>query len=198
MTKIGERIKNMNNIYVVISIICWVGFWVYWTINNSNQKETKQKPNIWEIVPYRFLWASSFLFLILPKVFHLNFTVLPNTISIGILGDVVSILGLTICIWARKYLADNWSMQLDLKKDHELITTGPYALARHPIYTGFLFLFLGTAITTGTAGGIIGFFVLIVGCFVRIKNEEKLMIKTFGEKYLEYKNKVKALIPYIL
>ena len=121
----------------------------------------------------------------------------PSSFVVGILGDVIALLGLVVCILARRELAGNWSMQLDLKKDHELITTGPYAFVRHPIYTGFVLLFLGTAITVGTIGGWIGLVILLVGCWIRIQNEEKFVMVTFGEKYRNYKKHVKALIPYI-
>ncbi len=124
--------------------------------------------------------------------------VLPSGFLVGLLGDFVCGAGLIVCILARKELAGNWAMQLDLKKNHELITSGPYKFVRHPIYTGFLLMFLGTAITIGMAGGLIGVILQIIGSFLRIKNEEALMTKTFGKKYLEYKSHAKTLIPFLL
>lgn len=186
------------NIFRAISAVCWILFWLYWFINNRNQKETKQVPNSAQTFPYRILWGLAFVFLLFPRQFYLNFAVLPNVVLFELVGALISMLGLIVCIWARKTLAGNWSMQLDVKKGHELITKGPYAFIRHPIYTGFLLLFLGTALEINTVGAMIGLFILIIGCYLRIIGEEKLMIKTFGDKYINYKAHVKSLVPYLL
>jgi protein-S-isoprenylcysteine O-methyltransferase len=113
------------------------------------------------------------------------------------LGDLVAIIGLIICIKARKTLSDNWSMGLDFKKEHKLITTGVYRYMRHPIYTGFLMMFIGSVLTIGKIGGFLGIILLLIGIIIRIGNEEKLLTKNFPKEYPEYKKKVKALIPFI-
>jgi len=57
--------------------------------------------------------------------------------------------GLLFSVWARRYLGRNWSRAVTIKKDHELITSGPYSLVRHPIYTGLLVGLFGCALAVG-------------------------------------------------
>lgn len=186
----------MNTIFISIPILCWAIFWVYWIVNTSNQKETKTEAHISVTLPYRLLWGLAFIILIISA--HASFKNAPAWMALSITGDAIAVIGLLVCIWARKTLAGNWSMQLDAKKGHELITSGPYAYVRHPIYTGFLLLFLGAAMTVGNSGAAIGFLILLIGCYIRIRLEEKFMIQIFGKKYAEYKKHVKALIPCLL
>ena len=84
-----------------------------------------------------------------------------------------------------------------MKADHVLITSGPYRLVRHPIYTGMLLAALGTAIDAGIIG-----LVIVVGAAValirRIPIEEKFMMGLFKEQYSLYKRRTKALIPFIV
>jgi protein-S-isoprenylcysteine O-methyltransferase Ste14 len=92
----------------------------------------------------------------------------------------------------------NWSGSVTFKEKHELIEKGPYAYVRHPLYTGLLMMFLGTAVEAGTLGGLIGFPFFFIGCWIKLKQEESLMTKHFGQEYTRYTTKVKALIPYLL
>jgi protein-S-isoprenylcysteine O-methyltransferase Ste14 len=130
-------------------------------------------------------------------VYPLYVSVLPHWLSVLLLGLAITTLGLACALWARITLGGNWSGAVTYKEDHELIQRGPYALARHPIYTGMLLMFTGMAITVGSVGGLLGIPALLISCWIKLKQEEALMIKHFPEVYPGYKQRVKALIPYI-
>ena len=115
-----------------------------------------------------------------------------------ITGLLLTIFGLFIAQWARVILGTNWSGSVTFKEDHELTEQGPYAYVRHSLYTGLLLMFLGTAVVAGTLGALIGFPVLFIGCWIKLKREEAMMTKHFGEEYLRYTTRVKALIPHVL
>ena len=121
----------------------------------------------------------------------------PRTPVVGIIADVIVLLGLIVAIWARITLGRNWSGNVVLKEDHELITNGPYAYVRHPIYSGILLFVLGFAIYYGRIGGFVVLVLFAAGAWYKAHQEEKLMIQHFGEKYLEYKKKVKGLVPWV-
>ena len=114
-----------------------------------------------------------------------------------IIADIVTFLGMLIMIWARKTLDRNWSANIVLKKEHELITSGPYAFVRHPIYTGLSLMILGVVIYINTLAFTIFFVLFFFGAYYKAKKEERLLINHFADKYLEYKKKTKALIPFI-
>src|SRR5437763_8895403 len=66
----------------------------------------------------------------------------------------------------------NWSGVITLKEGHELIERGPYRVVRHPIYTGILAMFAGTAIAVGYLGGSLGLLLVFVSFWLKLKREE--------------------------
>jgi protein-S-isoprenylcysteine O-methyltransferase Ste14 len=104
--------------------------------------------------------------------------------------------GIGFAIWARLNLGRNWSPQPSRKEEHELVTTGPYRLLRHPIYTGMLLSLMGLALTGSSAGPP----ALIAGMFVylrRVRREERIMIELFADRYSVYCKHTWRLFPYI-
>ena len=85
-----------------------------------------------------------------------------------------------------------------LKEGHELIERGPYRFVRHPIYTGILAMLAGTAIALGYFGGFIGFLLVFVSFWVKLKREEDLMLEHFPAKYAAYQRRVKRIIPFLV
>ncbi|HEX4756412.1 MAG TPA: isoprenylcysteine carboxylmethyltransferase family protein [Terracidiphilus sp.] len=110
-------------------------------------------------------------------------------------GLALTIAGCLIAAWARVVLGGNWSGAATVKASHELIVKGPYAFARHPIYTGLLVAVVGTALVVGEWRSIVGTMVILLAFFVKMSQEERLMLQTFPEAYPHYRQKVRALIP---
>jgi protein-S-isoprenylcysteine O-methyltransferase Ste14 len=113
-------------------------------------------------------------------------------------GLVITIAGCTFAIWARLRLGSNWSGQATIKAGHELVVTGPYALARHPIYTGLVTAVFGTGLAFGEVRCILGFVIILLALAIKMSQEERLMMQTFPEAYPGYRRRVKALIPGLL
>jgi protein-S-isoprenylcysteine O-methyltransferase Ste14 len=95
------------------------------------------------------LWVAAVLLVSPSLPGFLSERLLPDDASIVRIGVLLTAAGLGFAIWARVHLGGNWSAEVTVKHDHELIGSGPYALARHPIYTGLLLAFVGTAIVVG-------------------------------------------------
>jgi protein-S-isoprenylcysteine O-methyltransferase Ste14 len=111
-------------------------------------------------------------------------------------GLVLLVASTGFTIWARLRLGRMWSSSPNvLQKDHELRNDGPYAITRHPIYTGLLGMVVGTVLVNGL-GSSLGFLV-IVAVFLasRIPVEEHLMSTTFPDEYRSYRERVPLLVP---
>jgi protein-S-isoprenylcysteine O-methyltransferase Ste14 len=119
----------------------------------------------------------------------------PPSPAADLAGIVLTALGCLFAIWARIQLGSNWSGRATVKANHELIVTGPYAVSRHPIYSGLLLASLGTAIAYGEAGAVLGLVLIFLGFTVKMSQEERLMLDTFPQAYPDYRRRVKALIP---
>jgi protein-S-isoprenylcysteine O-methyltransferase Ste14 len=124
--------------------------------------------------------------------------VVPNLSWIALTGLGLTIAGCAFAIWARIALGSNWSGRASVKQDHELITSGPYALARHPIYTGIALALLGTALAGGEWRHVLGLLSVLFGMLAKMSQEERLMMQTFPEAYRLYRQRVKALIPGVI
>lgn len=110
-------------------------------------------------------------------------------------GVAATMAGCAFAIWARLTLGSNWSGRATVKADHELITWGPYSVARHPIYTGILLGGLGTSLVTCEWRCVLGIVLLALAFLVKMSQEERLMMQTFPVDYPAYRNRVKALVP---
>jgi len=96
------------------------------------------------------------------------------------------------------WIGRNWSGRVTIKQQHELIQDGPYSLVRHPIYSGFLLALLGTAMVRGELHGLIGFALAALGWTFKLRTEEAFLAQQFGNAYLDYKQRVKALVPFVV
>jgi protein-S-isoprenylcysteine O-methyltransferase Ste14 len=112
-------------------------------------------------------------------------------------GVIVAAGGLLFAAWARGHIGRNWSATVTLKQDHELVTTGPYALVRHPIYTGLLLAFAGSALALGEWRGVLATAIVFVSLWRKLRLEERWMRECFGGAYENYARRVKALVPFV-
>jgi protein-S-isoprenylcysteine O-methyltransferase Ste14 len=111
-------------------------------------------------------------------------------------GTAAVVLGLGFAVWARVHLAGNWSGTVTLKQDHSLTRTGPYRLARHPIYTGILLGILGSAISEAEWRGYVALGLITLSFLRKITIEERFLTAQFGDAYASYRAEVPALIPW--
>ncbi len=133
-----------------------------------------------------------------PQTGTLSWRMLPAGQGTFLTGAALALAGLGFAIWARVHLGRYWSGALTLKQGHRLIRTGPYALVRHPIYTGVITAIAGTAVTLGELRGALAV-VLVTTAYVRkIVIEERALFREFGLEHARYRERVKALVPFIV
>ncbi len=193
-----------------IVLLCWLAFMVYWALNWGNVKPTQHRDlGFWYLRIIMAVLIIAFIFLakkfsILPPCqvtwSGCHFNIISSQISIPalqVVGTALTLIGLGIALIARRTLGQNWSLTIDLKTGHELITQGIYGYVRHPIYTGFILMGLGTILVAQNFLVML-FFISQIPIFLsRIGHEEKLMTQTFPKDYPAYKKRSKTLIPFI-
>ena len=183
----------------------WViaGLWLLWaTYWMASARSTKQSAQA-EATPSRLthlalLTAASAL-LALPAfgIDFLEWRFLSDRLIAFVIGAVLETLGLGFAVWARVHLGQYWSSTIDIKSEHQLILSGPYALVRHPIYTGLVLAFLGTALAEDQVTGGLALALVIMAYARKVWIEEKWLIGQLDEEYRAYQRKVKMLIPFL-
>lgn len=180
----------------------WIAFLLYWQIvwaRTAGTKSIQRLEPAASRVPRTFTFLIVIALLSIPRIPlpWLYRELWPSGLWPFWMGAAVTVAGLLFAIWARLHLGSNWSRSVTIKQGHELITTGPYALVRHPIYTGILTGFLGTAIALSQVRGAIAFVLVFFALWVKFRIEENWMRSQFGETYATYAHQTAALVPYL-
>lgn len=114
------------------------------------------------------------------------------------LGVVAAVAAIAVFYFTHRDLGRNWSVSLDVRRDHKLITGGVYRLVRHPMYSAFWLWALAQALLLPNyAAGLSGLVTFGLLYFMRVGREEQLMLDTFGEEYRGYMARTKKLIPWV-
>ena len=111
------------------------------------------------------------------------------------IGFALGLASLGFWSWTQIALGKEWSPQLQLRKEHHLVTTGPYARLRHPLYTGMLGYGTSLALVTANWFFVVFAIAAIAFLFARVPKEEQMMIKEFGEEYQAYMQRTGRFFP---
>ncbi|MDE2283382.1 MAG: isoprenylcysteine carboxylmethyltransferase family protein [Hyphomicrobiales bacterium] len=111
---------------------------------------------------------------------------------------LVMLAGLALVWWARIHLGRLWSSAITRKEDHRIVDNGPYALVRHPIYTGLIIALLATAAADATVTALIGAALVIFGLWLKARSEERFLVTELGsDAYRSYCRRVPMLVPFM-
>ncbi len=177
---------------------CWIAWVAYWVIMAFTTKRTVERGGF---IGYRLVVIVLVIGLVAAgRLAHVSSDsqLWHSSLALGVVTDGIVLAGAAFTVWARITLGRNWSAEVTFKQDHELIESGPYALARHPIYTGIIVMALGTAINSGRAIGFGLFIALCGGLWWKARQEELMMSRHFPAAYAEYRAHVRAIIPFVL
>jgi len=116
---------------------------------------------------------------------------------LGIAGTILCALGVGLAIWARVYLGRNWGLPMSRKAAPELVTSGPYAFVRHPIYAGIMLAMLGSAVAESILW-VLPFLIATAYFIYSARSEERTMGQEFPEQYAAYRGRTKMLVPFVL
>lgn len=177
--------------------VAWTFFALVWLIAAFRTKRTQERAPFGTRLAYgipvvvgAYLLAATNAGLarIYPRI-------IPNSAITEDIGLFLTIAGIAFAIWARFYIGENWSSAVTVKVDHQLVRSGPYSLVRHPIYSGILLAIVGTAVAEGRIFGLMAIPFFWIGFWIKSRIEERFMLKTFGDQYVEYSQSTGALVP---
>ncbi|HUN61701.1 MAG TPA: isoprenylcysteine carboxylmethyltransferase family protein [Candidatus Sulfotelmatobacter sp.] len=180
----------------ILILACWVALALYWNISARSIKPVAEPQTLPARLARMPVWLGFLLFLA-AWVYPFGPVVVRRTVFSDSVAVAICALGFFVAIWSRKVLGAEWSQDVELKQGHKLVERGPYNFVRHPIYTGHLLLGLGTAIGSGLLVAFAGLASFAIGFWIKLNQEERLLLHGFPDEYPAYKARVKALIPYV-
>jgi protein-S-isoprenylcysteine O-methyltransferase Ste14 len=181
----------MHAVEVVLAI-GWAAFWIYWLVAAFSMKRGRVA---WSReLGIRAVIAVPAILLIRLGAFR-DHGVNSDPWRVG-LGLVLFAVGLGFAIWARTHMGRNWGTPMSQKNEPELVSSGPYGLVRHPIYSGLLVAGIGTAVALSWAWLIA---LALVGVYFVYSAlvEERDLTEQFPDTYPVYRRSTKMLVPFI-
>ena len=189
-----------------VAKIVWVlGIVSWYAIRYRYEKRSRRTPKVRRFDRKResFLLAMSICGMLLPPLYYVltdqpRFSNYPFVPALGWAGAAVFGLALWLFHRTHRELGRNWSVTLEIRERHALVTTGIYSRLRHPMYSAFWLWAVAQALLlpnwiAGPAG-LVGFGTLF---FFRIGREERLMAETFGDEYRRYVERTDRVVPGI-
>ena len=187
----------MHLIYHWLFQTAWTAFGLCWLITSFRVKKIKEPEAPREFFTHHGLSLLAFVMTFTDwfRTGPLGWALWPQSRNIFFAGAAIMLAGLGFAVWARFQLGQNWSSSVALKEDHQLIRSGPYALVRHPIYTGIITGLAGTAAAIGEVRGVVAVILLTAVYTFKYRREEILMRKAFGDQYAAYARETGGLLP---
>lgn len=176
----------------LVFAVGWAAFWIYWIAAAFSMKKGRVQ---WSR-ELRIRVVIIVVAIVLSRLGAFRFG-RPNSdpLRAGI-GLLFFALGLAFAIWARRHIGRNWGTPMSQKVETELVTSGPYHLVRHPIYSGILLAAVGTAIALNWYW--LGVVVLVGVYFIYSAIvEERFLIEQFPDAYASYRRSSKMLVPFL-
>jgi protein-S-isoprenylcysteine O-methyltransferase Ste14 len=181
--------------HVALGTVLFLLYWlVEWRgIEGDFQDEVPRHPLI---IVSRILWLPGLALSVLDTLWW-HWTPWQGPF-VRIAGVAVYLIGLALRLWSMRALGDAFSYDLKVREGQALKTTGPYAVIRHPSYTGLLLWSVGVALFNPSIPGLAVILITTVPQMVyRIRIEEQMMRERFGEKWLDYCRTTSALVPFV-
>jgi protein-S-isoprenylcysteine O-methyltransferase Ste14 len=176
----------------------WIGFAVSWIAAATWHSPVEKRAGLSSEILYRaVLLVGGIVFLIPAHGYEGPLRLWSVNRQVGWLCVGLIAFGFLFSWWARIYLGALWSGQVVTKADHRVVDRGPYAIVRHPIYTGILLAIFATAAAKGTVPGIGAALTITLGIWMKARLEERFLRRELGaDAYDSYRRRVPMLLPF--
>ena len=181
----------------ILFAIIWIGWIVSWLAAAFWSNRTEKLALTWDTLLYRVVIVAGAVLMTPWATRRLAATLLWNVGYAGAYAlAALTLAGLLFAWWARIHIGRLWSGSITRKEGHYVVDTGPYALVRHPIYTGLIAALLATALAQATANALAGAALLSVGFWLKARAEEHFLMAELGaDAYGAYRRRVPMLVP---
>jgi protein-S-isoprenylcysteine O-methyltransferase Ste14 len=179
--------------------IIWLGWVISWMAASFWSAPTESRVSVWQALTYRafivagavFMWRGSADASPADRIWHVGSD---DAYALAALA----LAGILFAWWARIQLGRLWSSDITRKQGHRIIDVGPYALVRHPIYTGLIAAVLTTAIAQATSAAFFGTALVACGLWLKARAEERFLMTELGaDAYGAYRRRVPMLLPFL-
>jgi protein-S-isoprenylcysteine O-methyltransferase Ste14 len=178
-----------------LGIVYWIRKEQFWKSNLKGPVVQEEKGDLsyWLIIPGMLI---TFFVSPIEYLFFPYFSTLSNWLKVS--GLILVVLGVIIFVWARKALGSSYSGHVSVQVELQLVQSGPYHIIRHPAYLGYLLMSLGISLGYLSLVGLFSIPVfLLPGLIYRIRVEDKLLSRHFGNLFQEYATRTARLFPGI-
>lgn len=193
---VGLVVWSRPSPFMLVAGAVWFGFLVYWSAAAGRHVEKRSEESPESRALHRNLLNLGLLlqFVSIPG---LRWRFLPLAAWIPPAGLGLMTAATLFHVWARVHLGRNWTSEVAIQQDHQLVKSGPYRLVRHPVYTALIALSLGTAVVSGRIVSLLGATVFAVAYARKLRLEEGGLSAAFGAQWDEYRRRSWALIPWV-
>jgi len=188
--------RSVDVMAVVSIAVCWIAFVAVWGITanyNEGRAPAEQRRSWYGTGVIPVVVVTTAVLLAVPRADWQS--VAFSAPWARYLGLAILVAATALTVWARFALGLMWSAVPAVKEGHQLRTTGPYAITRHPIYTGLLGMLLGTMLVAGAGPWVVPFPVALILIEFKIRIEERFLTAEFPKDYPRYRERVPQLVP---
>ncbi|WP_347217480.1 isoprenylcysteine carboxylmethyltransferase family protein [Chryseobacterium sp.] len=186
----------------ILDVLIYMGMLIWFLLENYNLKNLRsgnEDQKIDDKIGLVRLWTV-FIISLTGPVIAANFISLPisDRMELRYLGFFIFLSGIGLRLAAIRHLGRFFTINISIRKDHQLITGGVYKYIRHPSYSACIVIFIGVGLALNNW---LSLFIAVVPAFLtlnkRIVSEEKALTEKFGDEYIQYRNNTKRWIPFI-
>jgi protein-S-isoprenylcysteine O-methyltransferase Ste14 len=190
----------MHHVHDFLFQAVWCAWAAGWYVTSFTASAPKRVQRPFARLLHQSELIFAFALLSFPQLGYgwMGWQLMPRTEGLFWTGAFLLVLGIAFTVWARVHLGRYWSGHVTLKPGHRLIRTGPYAMVRHPIYTGLLLAMIGTAVAVDEVRAVLAVLIAVETLVRKMRLEERWLTEEFGSEYERYRREVKALVPGLI
>jgi protein-S-isoprenylcysteine O-methyltransferase Ste14 len=181
--------------------LCWLGFFAILIVGKRGAAKGKAKRDMKSHLGFLLQCIAYAICFGFHRVYFSPFLPMsrPAETVLAAFTIVIAMASVWFCFESARTLGKQWALVAQVIEGHELITSGPYALVRNPIYLTMFGMLLSTGLAASLWPALlVAIAVLIVGTEIRIRSEEQLLREAFGSRFDNYVRNVPALFPRVL